>query len=155
MCFEHLLYSGRSRLLRLSDCLLGCLVQFIYRARDNVSRGFARGIDHAGNFAAVVHHAAREGKTPFFDRLDCLIGCGGDVARELRTLLGDRRENATALFRKDGRHFGRTAADGGRNLLGLAHKTTGDFLADAEESALGIIRTGADRLRGGQRELAK
>ena len=39
-------------------------------------RSLARGIDHARDFGAVVHHRARKGETSFFDRLDGLV-CGG------------------------------------------------------------------------------
>src|SRR4029079_10121335 len=152
---EHFLYGRRRCVLRLRDRFLRGLVELVDRARDHAGRRFARSVDDAGNFAAVVHHRAREGEALFLDRLYRLI-CGRcDVARELRALLGDRCEHTAALFREHGGHFVGTTADSCGDLLGLADEAARDFLTDTDQSALGISRAGADRLGGGQRELPK
>src|SRR4029079_18421140 len=152
---EHFLHGRSRRVLRLRDRLLCRLVEFIDRAGDDVGGSFARGVDHARNFAAVVHHRAREREALFLDRLDGLIGGCRDVAGKLRALVGDGSKHAAALFGQNGGHFIGAAADRSGDLLGLADKAACNFLADAHQSTLGIARAGADRLGGGEGKLHK
>src|SRR5262249_48559658 len=96
-----------------------------------------------------------ESEAPFLDRLDGLIGGRCDVARELRAFFVESRKHAAALFGQNSVHFVGAPADRSGDLLGLAEEIACDFFANADQSALGLSRAGADRLGGGQCKLAK
>ncbi len=137
------------------DRLLRDVIELVQRAADRAGGSLARGVDHARDFGAVVHHRAREGEAAFFDRLDGLIGGGGYLTREMVCLLRDRGQHAAALFGQDRGHFVGATADGGRDLVGLADEVAGDFFAHPDKRALCIARACANGFGGRQRELTE
>src|SRR4029453_19612875 len=104
----------------MRDRFMRDFVELVQRAGTRACSGFARSIDYSRHLAAVIHHSARKGEAPFFNRLHRVIGCTGPFARKLLAFSGEGSEDTAALFREKGGHFASAAADGFGDLIGLA-----------------------------------
>ena len=168
---QHICHGRRGGLFRLFDRRFGRAVQILKRSRNARLRGFgdalsaflklpqrarycrggglARFVDQAGNLLAVVHHRLCEDEALGLDRLYRLIGDAGHFAGELLTLAGQCCEQLVRFLVERARHLPHALGYGGVDVIGSADDIARNVGAHANQRALGLARTAADRVGGG------